>query len=251
MKPTISPNGVLRLSTVALLASLAACGSGELEVNRSPMPGENQDSAPIDPKEVELVKSIEAQAAKFASGKIDNNYHHDGLGYYHAAVNRFHEHPYNQEKDGQWYVNGTWQTAKGPEPVEPSAPDAATLAALEQSLRESEVVAAPASGTGGTTGTGNHYTHHHHGSGWSNALLAYWILRGNSHRYTPTDPGFMARRGAQVQNDFQQAKARTTSRFATGASTPRPVTTSSGNSDGTTKRGLFGSSSRPSSSSGS
>lgn len=251
MKPTIYPNGILRLSTVALLASLAACGSGELEVSRSPMPGENQDTPPVDPKEVELVKSLEAQAAKFASGKIDNNYHHAGLGYYHAAVNRFHEFPYNQEKDGQWYVNGTWQATKGPEPVEPSAPDVATLAALEQSLKETEVVAAPVSGSGGT-GTSHHgIHHHHHGSGWSNALLAYWILRGNSHRYTPSNPGLMATRGAQVQNDFQQAKARTTSRFSTGASTPKPVTTSTGNSSGTTKRGLFGSSSRPSSSSSS
>lgn len=251
MNPTISPNGVLRLSTVALLASLAACGSGELEVNRSPMPGESQDIPPVDPKEVELVKSIEAQAAKFASGKIDNNYLHAGLGYYHAAVNRFHEHPYNMEKDGAWYVNGIWQATKGPEPVEPSAPDAATLAALEESLKETEVVAAPVSGSGSSTGTGHHYTNHHHGSGWSNALLAYWILRGNSHRYTPANPGLMATRGAQIQNDFQQAKARTTSRFSTGASAPKPISTSTGNSSGTTKRGLFGSSSRPSSSSSS
>lgn len=244
MKPTISPNGVLRLSTVALLASLASCGSGELEVPRSELPGENQDFSSVDPIELELVKAMEAQASKFATGKIENNYHLAGLGYYHAAVNRFHPHPYNLEKEGQWYVNGNWQATKGPEPIEPSAPDATTLAALEQSLQEAEPTSAPIASSG-TNSTGIH--HHHHSSGWSNALLAYWILRGNSHRYTPANPGFIASRGAQLQNSFQQAKSRTTARYSTGASTPRPVTTSPG-SGGNSKRGLFGSSSRSSSS---
>ena len=237
--PRISPKGILRLSTAALLASLSACGSGESDLGRSvpPSSGQSQPDASqapieIDPQvEKEQLTALENKRLAFASGQIENNYHHKGLGYYHAAARRFLPHPYNQEKEGKWFVNGVWQDTMGPEPVAASAPDEETLAALENSL-----VTAAKSTTATTTAQP-----HYGSSGLSHALLAYAILQGNRNRYTPSNPGLVARSGQFAEDKFRSARSTS---MAVPPPVPKPKYVSPSSTSSSTQRGLFGTRSR-------
>jgi hypothetical protein len=233
----------------------------------------------LSPEENEKLKALAAfdqRKAIFESGKIENNFHLEKLGYYHANAHRFFPHAYQEEKDGKWFVDGEWRDQRGAEAVEPSTPNVETLAALEKLLVEQPAPASGSSSSSMPMQMGMPHTGFFGGHfGWTDALLTYMVLSGNRNQYTPMQPGILSQRGSFMQRQMSESRdemnrrTSSSSSFSSGAGVGRAgagvpahpsydhlsskTKASSGisrpSSSGSTIRGSFGSSSRSSSSS--
>ncbi len=285
MKPHLSSTGILRWSTTMLALSLVSCDSNVKRVMADPPAEDQAPSAVTQPElskeESEKLKALAAfdqRKAVFESGKIENNFYLEKLGYYHANAHRFFPHAYQEEKEGKWYVDGEWRDERGAEAVEPTTPNVETLAALEKLLVEQPV---SANGTASSSGSASPPMGMHHNGffgghfGWSDALLTYMVLSGNRHQYTPMQPGILSQRGSFMQQQMSASREEINRRasspagFNSGAGVGRASSSavshpsydhlsnktagtsgiSRPNSAGATIRGAFGSSSRSSSSS--
>ena len=188
----IHPGGILFWSTAFILAggavSLTSCDNSVRTVL--------DDSSADAEKRVAEVDAVQGQ---LESGMVENNFQIPKLGYYHAAAHRFYEFPYNQYKDGQYYVNGTWQAEAGPENISSSRPNADELKRIDAALEEEQkqVAAHPQtyhSGGGGGMGVGN-------------MLMMYWLLSGNRGFFSP-GPGFTnaAGQAGRWQRDWKDER---------------------------------------------
>ena len=163
----IRPGGVLRWSTLALLAGagLTGCDRSYVATAKDQQMAETQ----------KRIEALDAQKAKLASGMVPNNFHLEGVGYYHAAVSDFFEHPYGFARDGRYFVNGMWQAEPGPATVADSRPTPAALKKVEAALEKEQQLLAGQSGAAHRSG----------GFGMGNALLMYWMLSGNRGFFSP------------------------------------------------------------------
>lgn len=183
---TLKPGGILRWSTVCILAGGAAGLTG---CDR----GVNYVATETDVQMAEAqtkIEEIDKEQGVLKSGEVSNNFHLPRLGYYHAGAHEFFEHPYGFTKDGRWFVNGVWQDEPAAEAVVASSrpsPEALKKvdAALAAEQKEQEQ-AGNKSHSGG------------HGFGMGNALMMYWLLAGNRGMFGG-GAGFQ-QAGGQVQN---------------------------------------------------
>lgn len=177
---TIRPAGVLCWSTACLIAGLGLSGC------------ERQSTYTATAKDEEMAKTqknveqLDKLRTTLTGGEVPNNFHLEGVGYYHAGAHDFFPEAFGTARDGKYFVNGMWQA--NPPPVEEIPPSRPTpdalkkvLAALEKEQKEEQQTA----GTGGTV----HHHHHRSGFGVTEGLLMYWMLSGNRNSFTPT-PGF-------------------------------------------------------------
>lgn len=201
----LRPGGILRWSTLCVLAGgagLSSCGR-----NEPPAEVATERDAEM-ARTQQQIEELDAGRDQLLKGEVPNNFELKGLGYYHAGAHDFFAQSYNTMKDGQWFVDGTWQDHAGPAFVAASRPNAEALKKVDQALeKEQELLAqekgSPATGTAGTgTGSGNGsgttVNHYHHSSGMGTALMMYWLLSGNRGGFSP---------GAGFQHAAAQAPA--------------------------------------------
>ncbi len=166
---TIRPNGILRWSTVCILAggaaALSSCDSGVRYVATE----EDVDMARTQTE----IEKLESNKTSLSTGEVVHNFHLPHVGYYHAEARQFFEHPYGFNKDGRWFINGVWQDQMVESRVASSRPNPEALMKVETALVEEQKTAANSPG------------YHGHGSGFSNALLMYWLLSGNRGFFSP------------------------------------------------------------------
>jgi hypothetical protein len=230
----IRPGGVLRWSTVALLtgAGLTGCDGGYVATAKDQEIAETQ----------KRIEEFDAQQAKLASGLVPNNFHLEGVGYYHAAVSDFFEHPYGFARDGRYFVNGMWQAEPGPATVADSRPTPAALKKVEAALEKEQQLLAGQSGSGTAHRSGG-------GFGMSNALLMYWMLSGNRGFFSPGN-GFRqaTTQVPQWQGSMESQRSAVASHAAANPGYQRLVDQSRASGvpvrSGQSVRGGFGASSR-------
>ena len=226
MKPNLSPTGILRWSTTILALSLVSCDSKVKHVMADPSSADQASPALTPPElsqeESEKLKALAAfdqRKAIFESGKIENNFHLEKLGYYHANAHRFFPHAYQEEKDGKWFVDGEWRDQRGAEAVEPSTPNVETLAALEKLLVEQPAPASGSSSSSMPMQMGMHHNGFFGGHfGWTDALLTYMVLSGNRNQYTPMQPGILSQRGSFMQREMSESRDEMNRRTSSGLS---------------------------------
>lgn len=171
--PALRPGGVLRWSTVCIMASAAAgltgCDSGV----RSVM---SEDDTKMAETQFQVEK-IDQQETSLKSGLVEHNFHIPKVGYYHAGVHDFYEHPYGHIQDGKYYVNGQWEDQPGAEGFAASRPSPEALKKVDAALEKEQVE----QGTAGNNSNANH----NGGFGMGNALMMYWLLAGNRGMFSP------------------------------------------------------------------
>lgn len=159
----LRPSGILRWSTFCILAGggagLTGCDRGVRYVATE----QDMEMAEVQTR----VESVDQQETTLKRGEVANNFHLGKVGYYHAQVHRFFEHPYGFQQDGRWFVNGEWQEREPSSAgIEASRPIPEELAKVDAALVEEQKQAGP-SGQGGSS------------LGMGNALMMYWLLSGN------------------------------------------------------------------------
>lgn len=169
---SIRPGGILRWSTVCILAGtgLTGCDSGYVATPKDEQMAATQ----------KRLDELDATKAKLMAGELPNNFHLEGVGYYHAAVRDFFPERYGATGSQGWYVNGKWEAYPGPEAVADSCPTPEALKKVEAALeKEQQLLASqPAGSTGSPQGQS-------HGFGMGNALMMYWLLSGNRGFFSP------------------------------------------------------------------
>lgn len=175
----IRPGGILRWSTACILAGtgLSGCDRGYVATAKDQQMAEAQ----------KRIEEIDAGKSKLMSGMVPNNFHLEGVGYYHAASRDFFEHPYGFSDTRGWFVNGRWELNPGPDLVADSAPSPEALKKVEAVLEKEQQALAGQSPSATTPG---------HGFGMGNALMMYWLLAGNRGGFVP---------GAGFRNADRQA----------------------------------------------
>jgi hypothetical protein len=246
MKNKISSRGILRWATACCLyAGVTSCDSSNSDYTATEMDSEMA-------RQQETVDQFDENAEKLSAGKIENNFKHPTLGYYHANTYQFYPTPYQQEENGKWFVNGEWQEFRGPETVLASEPNEETLAKLEASLPELEKKTAeekqPVASQSSSQNNNQNAGYNHHPSYLSSALFTYMILRGNSHRYAPQNPGVLNQAGNRWQGQMNDMKSKVSGYASANPGYNKLVqqSRSSGKSvtPGATVRGAFGGSTR-------
>lgn len=166
---TIRPNGILRWSTVCILAggaaALTSCDNGVRYVATE----EDVDMARTQTE----IEKLESDKNSLITGEVAHNFHLPRVGYYHAEARQFFEHPHGYQKDGRWFINGVWQDQMVETRVTSSRPTPEALMKVEAALAEEQKTVANSPG------------YHGHGSGLSNALMMYWLLSGNRGFFSP------------------------------------------------------------------
>ena len=229
----IRPGGVLRWSTVALLtgAGLTGCDRGYVATAKDQQMAETQ----------KRIEALDAQKTKLASGMVPNNFHLEGVGYYHAGARDFFAHPYGFERDGKWFVNGIWQGSPGPATVADSRSSSEALKKVEAALEKEQQLLAGQSGATRSSG----------GFGVGNALLMYWMLSGNRGFFSPGN-GFRqaSTHAPQWQGSVESQRSAVASHAAANPGYQRLVDQSRSSGvpvrAGQSVRGGFGSSARSS-----
>lgn len=183
---SIRPGGILRWSTVCILAGvgLTACDRGYVATAKDEQMAETQ----------KRLEELDATKAKLMAGMLPNNFHLEGVGYYHAAVREFFPERYGATSTQGWFVNGKWELNPGPDTVADSRPTPEALKKVETALEKEQQLLAgqPATSAGGSSHG------HSHGFGMGNALMMYWLLSGNRGFFSP---------GAGFRNATSQAPA--------------------------------------------
>jgi hypothetical protein len=239
----IRPGGVLRWSTACILAGgmvgLTGCERKYVAT------AQDEKMAQIQAK----IDALDAQKSKLINGEVANNFYLTGVGYYHAEVRDFFEHPYGYQQAGRWFANGKWQDqAVAEATVAASRPTPEALKKVEAALdREQQLIASREKSAPGTTANNNHG-----GSGIGTALMMYWLLAGNRGSYAP-GMGFQ-RAGSQVdgwQRGVEDQRRSVSAHAAANPGYSRMVAQSRSSGApikaGQSVRGGFGSSSRSSS----
>lgn len=183
---SIRPGGILRWSTVCILAGvgLTACDRGYVATPKDEQMAETQRRLDV----------LDATKAKLMAGELPNNFHLEGVGYYHAAVRDFFPERYGATSTQGWFVNGKWELNPGPDTVADSRPTPEALKKVEAALeKEQQLLAGQPAGSSGGSAQG-----HSHGFGMGNALMMYWLLSGNRGFFSP---------GAGFRNATSQAPA--------------------------------------------
>jgi hypothetical protein len=235
----IRPGGVLRWSTVALLTGvgLSGCERSYVATAKDQQMAETQ----------KRIEALDSQKAKLATGMVLNNFHLEGVGYYHAAARDFFPHPYGFEQDGKWYANGVWQARPGPDSVADSRPSPEALKKVEAALEKEQQLLAGPSGSARSSGGG---------FGMGNALLMYWMLSGNRGFFSPGN-GFRhaSTQVPQWQGNVESQRSAVASHAAANPGYQRLVNQSRASGkpvvSGQSVRGGFGSSASRSSGGGS
>lgn len=166
---TIRPNGILRWSTVCILAGGAAALSSCDSNVRYVATEEDVEMARTETQ----IEKLESDKASLSTGEVAHNFHLARVGYYHADARQFFEHPYGFNRDGRWFINGVWQDQMVEAKLTSSRPTAEALMKVEAALVEEQKNVASSPG------------YHGHGSGFSNALMMYWLLSGNRGFFSP------------------------------------------------------------------
>lgn len=182
---SVRPGGILRWSTVCILTGvgLSSCDRGYVATPKDQQMAETQ----------QRIETLDAQQAKLASGMLPNNFHLEGVGYYHAAARDFFPESYGATSNRGWFVNGTWELNPGPDSVPDSRPTPEALQKVEAALeKEQQLLAAQPAGSSGSGQAQGH------GFGMGNALMMYWLLSGNRGFFSP---------GAGFRNASTQAPA--------------------------------------------
>ncbi len=164
---TLHPGGILRWSTICLLAGgLAGCDRGVHYV------ATEKDAEMA--KAQSQVEKLDSEKSKLIKGEVANNFHLPGVGYYHAEARSFFDHPYGFKQDGRYFVNGVWQDQPGAEMVAASRPTPEALKKVEAALEEEQ-----------KTATNPQQQQRSGGFGMGNALMMYWLLAGNRGMFSP------------------------------------------------------------------
>ena len=169
---TLRSGGILRLSTLCILASgvagISSCDRGVNYVATE--------------KDVEMaetqsqIEKIDSEKSKLINGEVANNFHLPRVGYYHAQAQNFYEHPYGFSQDGRYFIDGAWQNELSEATVASSRPSPEALKKVEAALEEEQKVAANPSSP---------QQQHGGGFGMGNALMMYWMLSGNRGMFSP------------------------------------------------------------------
>lgn len=165
--------GILRWSTLCILAGLTGC----------------EERYVVTEKDVEMaglqkeVDRMDSMRTTLMSGRVPNNFHVPGVGYYHAEARDFFPYAYDHKgADGQHYINGKWEYFSKPAEVTSSEPTVAALKKVDAALAEKEKEEDQGGTTAGATAGG---AHHRGGFDATDALLMYWMLSGNRGNFTP------------------------------------------------------------------
>jgi hypothetical protein len=237
---SIQPSGVLRWSTLCILAggaaSLSSCDRGVRTVGNE-----------VDMQMAETqtkIEKLDDQKGTLQRGEVKHNFEIPGLGFYHAGAYDFFEHPHGFLQNGRWFINGEWKDQPEIEPLEASRPAVnalekvdAALAKVQQENPESAPASAAAPATAGGGGQG---------FGMGNALMMYWLLSGNRGLFSP-GAGFTRASGqaGNWQKGVEDQRSAVGRHAATSPSYQRMVAQSraSGSSvnPGQSVRGGFGS----------
>ncbi|MES2437751.1 MAG: hypothetical protein V4584_01705 [Verrucomicrobiota bacterium] len=165
---SLRPGGILRWSTVCILAGgLGSCDRGVRYVA-------TEQDAEMAATQTQIEK-LDSEKSKLIKGEVANNFHIPRVGYYHAEVRNFFEHPYGFEKDGRYFINGAWQDQMMATSVATSHPSPEALKKVEAALEEEQKLAK------------NQPSAQQHGGGFGmgNALMMYWLLAGNRGMFSP------------------------------------------------------------------
>ena len=165
---TLRPGGILRWSTVCILAgSLSSCDRGVRNVM-------SEQDAEVAETQSQIEK-LDTEKSRLTAGEVSHNFHIPRVGYYHAGARNFYQHPYGFEQDGRYFINGDWRDENTAEPLAASRPTPEALKKVETALEEEQKTAS------------NSSIHHHHGGGFGmgNALMMYWLLAGNRGMFSP------------------------------------------------------------------
>jgi hypothetical protein len=165
------PNGILRWSTLCVLAGgLASC--------------EKQDGYTFTEKDAAManlqsgIDKLDSQHALLKAGEVSNNFHMEGVGYYHARRHEFFPQQYNlRANDGRYFVDGSWLAQPGPDNVPPSRPSPEALQKVDAALTAARKEEEKSGGTTANNGGGMF-------SG-TNMLLMYMLLSGNRGLFSP------------------------------------------------------------------
>jgi len=183
---SIRPGGILRWSTVCILAGvgLTSCDRGYVATPKDEQMADTQ----------KRLDELDATKAKLMAGELPNNFHLEGVGYYHAAARDFFPERYGATSTQGWFVNGKWELNPGPDTVADSRPTPEALQKVEAALeKEQQLLASQPAGSTAGSAQG-----HSHGFGMGNALMMYWLLSGNRGFFSP---------GAGFRNASTQAPA--------------------------------------------
>ncbi len=177
---SVRPHGILQMSTLLILASgavtLTSCDRGVEYVV-------TEKDVTVAKVEKEL-KVIDTSKNQLLNGLLANNFHLEGVGYYHAGAHNFFEHAYNHKNEsGNYFVNGQWDISPGPTTVEDSRPSPEALKKLDAALTKDQTAAAAAAPA--QPGTTPRSFHHHSGFSPSSMLMMYWLLNANRNSYRP------------------------------------------------------------------
>jgi hypothetical protein len=165
LSTTLRTGGILRWSTACILAGgLAGCDRGTRYVATE----KDAEMAAIQSG----IEKLDSQKSKLLRGEVENNFHIPGVGYYHAEIGTFLEHPHGFVKDGLHFINGEWEYFARESAVVASRPTASALRRVEAVLLEEQKTAENAPQEGGGLGMGN-------------ALMMYWLLSANRGTFTP------------------------------------------------------------------
>ena len=165
---TLRPGGILRWSTACILAgTLSSCDRGVNHV----MSDQDEEVA----KTQSQIEKLDTEKSRLVNGEVSHNLHIPRVGYYHAGVQNFYEHPYGFAKDGRYFINGVWQDEDVPESLTTSRPTPEALKTVEAALEQEQKTASNPSGQQSQGG----------GFGMGNALMMYWLLAGNRGMFSP------------------------------------------------------------------
>jgi hypothetical protein len=169
---SIRPGGILRWSTACLLAGvgLSSCDRGYVATAKDQQMAEAQ----------QRIESLDASKATLMAGEVPNNFHLEGVGYYHAAVGDFFPHRYGFADERGWFVNGVWELNPGPDEVAASRPLPDALKKVEAALEKEQQLAG-----GAVSGASPAAATQGQGFGMGNALMMYWLLAGNRGLFSP------------------------------------------------------------------
>lgn len=187
--------GILRWSTLCILAGgtvgLTSCDRDGYVATK-----EDVQVAAIQTR----IETLDAEKDRLQQGVVANNFHIPRVGYYHAAVHTFHEHPYGFAQGGRFFVNGAWQDRPGSPDVPASRPSPEALKKVDAALTEEQKLASNSGATG-----------HSGGFGMGNALMMYWLLAGNRGMFSP-GAGFQQAGGnaSTWQRDVEQKRGQVT-----------------------------------------
>jgi len=84
-------------------------------------------------------RKFASMSAVDAGVEYPNNYHVMGVGYYHAAAQRWFPHPWNEYREGRgYYWNGSWNTTPDQRMVLKSTPPATEVERVNQEWRKAD-----------------------------------------------------------------------------------------------------------------